>query len=255
MKQNRSGFTLIELLVVIAIIAILAAILFPVFARAKEKAKQASCQSNLKQIAAAILMYADDWDGWGPRSVGCLNNEAGESVLKCNSALYLQSYDSGFADYYVQTPGNAPVGPPTVVSNFAVNPLWQCGGNGSGTYKMLFGRGGTWHMWQPQGGGELGTVRNATKAALVGDAWGLSVMAAVPSLPVYGYWWHFMAPRYTGDIRSAAPDFNSTTMQRYWTQYTAHNGGNNIAFCDGHVKRLDAAAMAGDMDWWVSAFQ
>jgi len=58
----RRGFTLIELLVVIAIIAILAAILFPVFARAREKARQASCQSNLKQIGIAWLMYAQDYD-------------------------------------------------------------------------------------------------------------------------------------------------------------------------------------------------
>ena len=58
----RKGFTLIELLVVIAIIAILAAILFPVFARAREKARQASCQSNLKQIGLAYQMYAQDYD-------------------------------------------------------------------------------------------------------------------------------------------------------------------------------------------------
>src|SRR5450755_3568353 len=58
----RPGFTLIELLVVIAIIAILAAILFPVFARARENAKRASCQSNLKQIGLGFLQYAQDYD-------------------------------------------------------------------------------------------------------------------------------------------------------------------------------------------------
>ncbi len=56
------GFTLIELLVVIAIIAILAAILFPVFARAREKARQSSCSSNAKQLALSVLMYAQDYD-------------------------------------------------------------------------------------------------------------------------------------------------------------------------------------------------
>jgi len=61
-KRGKQGFTLIELLVVIAIIAILAAILFPVFAKAREKARQASCSSNEKQIMLAFLMYADDYD-------------------------------------------------------------------------------------------------------------------------------------------------------------------------------------------------
>jgi prepilin-type N-terminal cleavage/methylation domain-containing protein/prepilin-type processing-associated H-X9-DG protein len=61
-RQKRGGFTLIELLVVIAIIAILAAILFPVFARARENARRASCQSNLKQIGIAWTMYSQDYD-------------------------------------------------------------------------------------------------------------------------------------------------------------------------------------------------
>ncbi len=62
----RRGFTLIELLVVIAIIAILAAILFPVFARAREKARQSNCLSNVKQIMTAIKMYIQDYDGTFP---------------------------------------------------------------------------------------------------------------------------------------------------------------------------------------------
>ncbi|MEN6545528.1 MAG: DUF1559 domain-containing protein [Armatimonadia bacterium] len=60
--MRKSGFTLIELLVVIAIIAILAAILFPVFAKAREKARQSSCLSNVKQIMVGVLAYAQDYD-------------------------------------------------------------------------------------------------------------------------------------------------------------------------------------------------
>jgi prepilin-type N-terminal cleavage/methylation domain-containing protein/prepilin-type processing-associated H-X9-DG protein len=60
--KARTGFTLIELLVVIAIIAILAAILFPVFSRARENARRASCMSNMKQIGTAVVMYTQDYD-------------------------------------------------------------------------------------------------------------------------------------------------------------------------------------------------
>ena len=63
LKSTRNGFTLIELLVVIAIIAILAAILFPVFAQARAKAREAACMSNGKQISLAMIQYAQDYDG------------------------------------------------------------------------------------------------------------------------------------------------------------------------------------------------
>src|SRR5438270_7299810 len=61
-RAPNRGFTLIELLVVIAIIAILAAILFPVFAQARDKARMTTCLSNLKQIGTGLMMYAEDYD-------------------------------------------------------------------------------------------------------------------------------------------------------------------------------------------------
>ena len=73
--SSRRAFTLIELLVVIAIIAILAAILFPVFAQAKEAAKKTSDASNMRQLATALIMYANDNDGGTPES---MHNAAGD---------------------------------------------------------------------------------------------------------------------------------------------------------------------------------
>ncbi|HOM83342.1 MAG TPA: prepilin-type N-terminal cleavage/methylation domain-containing protein [Armatimonadota bacterium] len=79
----RKGFTLIELLVVIAIIAILAAILFPVFARARENSKRTSCLSNLKQLAQGALMYAQDYDERLP-----VNSTQGNPLLPVVQALW-----------------------------------------------------------------------------------------------------------------------------------------------------------------------
>jgi prepilin-type N-terminal cleavage/methylation domain-containing protein/prepilin-type processing-associated H-X9-DG protein len=68
LRSRRAAFTLIELLVVIAIIAILAAILFPVFAQAREQARMATCLSNLKQIGTGVMMYVQDWDETYPNN-------------------------------------------------------------------------------------------------------------------------------------------------------------------------------------------
>jgi prepilin-type N-terminal cleavage/methylation domain-containing protein len=84
-KSRREGFTLIELLVVIAIIAILAAILFPVFAQAREKARQTSCMNNEKQIGTGLYTYLNDWDDTYP-----MNRFPTTVALKSNASGDLQ---------------------------------------------------------------------------------------------------------------------------------------------------------------------
>ncbi len=82
--SSRSGFTLIELLVVIAIIAILAAILFPVFARARESARRTVCISNVKQIGLGWMMYVQDYDETFPPSNSPANSQWGPSTTYTN---------------------------------------------------------------------------------------------------------------------------------------------------------------------------
>ena len=93
-QKLRRGFTLIELLVVIAIIAILAAILFPVFAKAREKARQISCASNLKQLGLGIIQYNQDNDETYPCNY--LDNVGSWRYTIYPSGLSLRQYKPGW---------------------------------------------------------------------------------------------------------------------------------------------------------------
>src|SRR5690349_15498297 len=89
LSRNHRAFTLIELLVVIAIIAILAAILFPVFAQARAKARQAACLSNMKQIGTAVMMYVQDYDEtYPPSQVSVPAPAPANSVISWPTLIY-----------------------------------------------------------------------------------------------------------------------------------------------------------------------
>ena len=92
-RYSQKGFTLIELLIVIAIIAILASILFPVFSRVRESARRTACASNMKQIALAFTMYANDYS---ERLPGATDGPAGEN--KAGGWMYFTKFGAGTTD-------------------------------------------------------------------------------------------------------------------------------------------------------------
>jgi len=88
--EGKRGFTLVELLVVIAIIAILAAILFPVFLSVRERARQDKCVSNLRQLALAVTAYADDYNGRSPNPRICITSPSWEGSSGVGGWVYLE---------------------------------------------------------------------------------------------------------------------------------------------------------------------
>ncbi|MBC7289383.1 MAG: DUF1559 domain-containing protein [Armatimonadetes bacterium] len=211
----RKGFTLIELLVVIAIIAILAAILFPVFARAREKARQASCTSNLKQLVLGLLMYIQDYDETFPILI-CLGGPQGLDTVFQTVQPYMKNQQIG------RCPSR---GPSFKCPNGVVitgNNLWLDFSN--------YRNAGLTH---------INDVDYGVNEALI--SWGTSYMC--PSLA------KVQRPAETPLVFDA---YSSTAGHAYnqpgplpfppgvgqggWYAAWRHNDSVNIGFVDGHVK-------------------
>ena len=223
-KSNR-GFTLIELLVVIAIIAILAAILFPVFARAREKARQASCASNVKQLMLGLSMYVQDYDektcgmrmGYGNGSGG---DVCGWGISWCDMIQpYIKNYQL-FA-----CPSNA------------VNALTPPGGVAYFTsYGYSSGSGGS----SAGGCGDIG-YNNANPPLTVS----LAQFTSPASTPKIMDCVHYSMRPPGGGMCGANPNWSKATDLtvaggRCNGALAIHNGGLNVGFMDGHVKWMSA---------------
>ncbi len=207
---KRTGFTLIELLVVIAIIAILAAILFPVFARAREKARQASCQSNLKQIGTAAVMYATDYDGTYPPYY--VNTQAALWVDKCmpyvkNAQLFICPSMSG---WYAAAGGCGPTTHPP-----------------EGSFRYRSDPGNVSYAWNAftEWYGPVGATSSTPGLCYHNQCMDSKIqMPAEKIMATDG-----VCPRTWGI--PWVTNFHAGNPA-----YAIHNGGNNFVFVDGHVK-------------------
>lgn len=204
MCHARDGFTLIELLVVIAIIAILAAILFPVFARAREKARQTNCLGNTKQLATAAMMYASDYDETLCRSFLDLDRsgwgEVGEPTWRSSLYPYVRNAQLFFCPSHKVTsdPFDGRWNDYGRNAGYAINVCHWDASSGTGSHTPPYGQA-------------LAMVQAPSECIIFTES--------------------------DGDT----PEGISAKDTRWlptdaWA--TRHNGGANYAFVDGHAKWL-----------------
>jgi prepilin-type N-terminal cleavage/methylation domain-containing protein/prepilin-type processing-associated H-X9-DG protein len=219
----KKGFTLIELLVVIAIIAILAAILFPVFARARENARRASCQSNLKQLGLSLMQYTQDYDELFPWSHRLPNS--GPLATPRNPGELL--------DPYVKS-----------------RQIWRCPSDAVNSGPVNFTYYTVSYGYNDH---YLNMYRNAGARSRLGEATAPLALAALerPSELV-----SFMDswdnnPHFIFNFGTAPGDGTSKIAGGGYSATAVKNGhleGGNFLYCDGHVKWMAGPKITVEID-------
>ncbi len=243
LPQRKLGFTLIELLVVIAIIAILAAILFPVFAQAREKARQSSCISNMKQIGLAVIQYQQDADEAYPLGVDNNWQHAWPSQVQ----PYIKSLD------VFHCPDDSRFDLPVGGVNYPFDGVGiSYAANGmiywNGTANAIGGVMGMAQNWLANMNKSISSVARPAETIMVAEKHdddtikygneGVESFASIGSIFTGQPWWDFYS---VGEIPNGTlPWTNAYPLGPNGAVSIKHVGHTmaNFLFCDGHVKTM-----------------
>jgi len=259
-RRQRRGFTLIELLVVIAIISILAAILFPVFARARESARRASCASNLRNIGLAVALYTQDNDerlmipwtsGYADGYYQAIWADSlpksyikTKQILICpsfkDSTVASQSVYGSSAAYYQSTYGyNAQyLAPDTGCTAGIDSGGTNAAGGACSTYSSSGGAASPYV--QPV---TLSTADEPSNTLMISES---TIYSATGGGWVSGYYYIKPPSAWTGYDPNNSATWGSDSFGRLWPR---HNETLNVLFLDGHVKAMKINAVR-DQNLW-----
>jgi prepilin-type N-terminal cleavage/methylation domain-containing protein/prepilin-type processing-associated H-X9-DG protein len=216
-KALRKAFTLIELLVVIAIISILAAILFPVFARARENARRASCMSNLKQIGLAFMQYAQDYDdhfplsSYDPDSNGHVSWTISAQPYMKSTQLFRCPSDEG-------TRWNTPASPANGNNYYTTSYIMNA---------WIAGQGTTHYD-------TLGSINSSSQFIILADA--NTNYDPLQRDHFHPFYWVANDPDVAPSSYMHAQVWNDTAGETYEIALRRHLGTFNSLFADGHAK-------------------